>query len=776
MEKQPINNTEPPGHGVTTSAGPEALTPCQLHALFDILTHHETYAEVERFKDPGTISEYGYPFAQRNPGSAGAPSYAADSSAPLLAGLLRSIVLPCPGVRDLPAEFWHVRFQGILEKLAEAELSESYDKGVLGTRKTLATAASAIHEIVSRGILGGIPKGPPRYLHGAYDRNDAKDLVRAWEDVVHELLYGALIDELFACATERPTLEEHSPAVLAAVDYIIIHLATLLHHVFVLSAEGPYLLKLLENVHKLLPYSMVKQTLRIGNVATMLNGMMRLLLAKVGVGALSNWVGLTQNADDGMNLLQRIISLVLSWDSSEFRKSAESIEKAKGGSSPTKEQLAAIRAYLDKPRDVHGDARIASIDGSKSMIATIMERSNPALLASLSDTQHARCLEYFSALLAARDRDEIANALCRQNPDLFTQALKDAVASFEPMIRAVHEGVDLREHVSAAEGFLTDLINVCKAKKGDPEARVPSVEDFVMLLRRNRQLLYNWLHQVASQCPVLRDDFCAWAKETIKVFRQDTRTSPGLQTTSRSNPSEQNNTAANTDRRNGAAGAMSSSLQHLFASQSPETKSRVLPAIDAHAAYLSDLSDLSLERMQRILDNMTTTTSDPDTAPATLAPPSNPSSSTSTSYFSPGSWSGRSSPAPPNAIPKPKTGTNSSSPAPGSFAGPGMFLARWQHLLDETLIAPAAFVGGGGPLRKGKDVKGLLARGKTVAQVGGTAWGKDKDGNGGGSGGWDSAVLARMAEEEAPRAPDVGVVVEVLGEGFRELVAGLVRS
>jgi hypothetical protein len=78
-----------------------------------------------------------------------------------------------------------------------------------------------------------------------------------------------------------------------------------LHHVIVLSPEGPYLLKLLENVHRLLPYSMVKQTLRIGNAATMLSGMMRLLLAKMGVGAISNWVGLTQNAADGMNLLQR---------------------------------------------------------------------------------------------------------------------------------------------------------------------------------------------------------------------------------------------------------------------------------------------------------------------------------------------------------------------------------------------------------------------------------------------------------------------------------------
>lgn len=67
----------------------------------------------------------------------------------------------------------------------------------------------------------------------------------------------------------------------------------------------------MENVHKLLPYSMVKQTLRIGNAATMIHGMMRLLLAKVGVGALSNWVGLTQDADDGMNLLQKYASFAL---------------------------------------------------------------------------------------------------------------------------------------------------------------------------------------------------------------------------------------------------------------------------------------------------------------------------------------------------------------------------------------------------------------------------------------------------------------------------------
>lgn len=64
------------------------------------------------------------------------------------------------------------------------------------------------------------------------------------------------------------------------------------------------MLKLVEMVHKMTPYSAIRQILRIGNVATMLNGLTRLLLAKMGMGSLSNWVGLTRNADDGMNLLQ----------------------------------------------------------------------------------------------------------------------------------------------------------------------------------------------------------------------------------------------------------------------------------------------------------------------------------------------------------------------------------------------------------------------------------------------------------------------------------------
>ncbi|KAK4449628.1 PX-associated-domain-containing protein [Podospora aff. communis PSN243] len=700
---------------------PDILTSSQLHSLFDILTHYETYTEVERFKDPATIAHYGFPFLRRG-SEEGPASYAKRSSAPLLADLLRSIVLPIPGVRDLPPEFWHTRFQGVLSKLSEAELSESYDKGVLGTRKTLATAASAVHEAVSRGILGGVLQRPSRDLSKPYDRTKATELVRAWEDGIHELVYGNLVDELFSCATERPSLEEHSPAVQAAADYVIVHLATFIHHVFVLSPEGPYLLKLAEYIHKLIPYTMVRQTLRIGNAATMINGMTRLLLAKMGVGAVSNWFGLTHNADDGMNLLQRIISLVLSWDSSDFRKTVDKLEKSTSG--PSQEHLALIKEYVGRSRLEHDSSRNASVHSQSSIIAIILNNAKPGSLESLSASQHSQCLEYYSALLAIRDREEITKALCRQSPDLFSQGVRDAVSAFDHIIRSLHEKIDLREHISAAETFISDFIETSRAKKTPNgisnntaadfekygvETRAPSIEDYVSLIRRSRHFLYNWLHQVASQCPEIREDFRAWANRTIKVFRQS-RKSPFP-------PVPEGVVAGGVDtQRRGAAGALSSNLQALYTALPAKVKPSVIAAVDAHASYLTALETLSLKRMQHILDDM------------------------------------------PNGGILAADDSSEGSASKTSICGPGMFLSRWQQLLDDTVVAPDM---PSGPLRHGKDVKGSLAQGKTVS-----AAAKD---------GWDPSALAKLAEQDAPQPPEVTVVVEALGDPFRELLVDLLN-
>lgn len=63
----------------------------------------------------------------------------------------------------------------------------------------------------------------------------------------------------------------------------------------------------MEQVHKMVPYNMVRQTLKVGNAATMIAGMMKIFLAKLSVGSVSNWFGITKDAADGMNLMQRFV-------------------------------------------------------------------------------------------------------------------------------------------------------------------------------------------------------------------------------------------------------------------------------------------------------------------------------------------------------------------------------------------------------------------------------------------------------------------------------------
>ena len=49
---------------------------------------------------------------------------------------------------------------------------------------------------------------------------------------------------------------------------------------------------------------MIRQTLKVGNAASMLNGMVKLILAKMNMSTVTTWFG-GQASDSGVNLLQQ---------------------------------------------------------------------------------------------------------------------------------------------------------------------------------------------------------------------------------------------------------------------------------------------------------------------------------------------------------------------------------------------------------------------------------------------------------------------------------------
>ena len=189
------------------------LDPDQQCALLDILSHAEVYTEIRNFRDPGTLATYGPPFTSldRTP-----------STSPSLQILLSKLVLTLPGLRDVSNEFWQDRIHAIVENFEKAELSESFDKGTLGIRKTLATAASALIEYLVRGVFGGLEKPVGRDGYHEYDMTKSEDLAEGFRDFLHQAVYGHVVDDLMAKAAETDKLSEHLPIVQAAHEYILV--------------------------------------------------------------------------------------------------------------------------------------------------------------------------------------------------------------------------------------------------------------------------------------------------------------------------------------------------------------------------------------------------------------------------------------------------------------------------------------------------------------------------------------------------------------------------
>lgn len=273
----------------------------------------------------------------------------------------------------------------------------------------------------------------------------------------------------------------------------------------------------------------------------------------------------------------RIISGVLYWDSYEFKKTCDRIEKAKDG--PSSKHLKALRKHVQGPKEKREELRKSSIEKSRSIILTILDDTDPKLSESLSDEQHEQCIQYYAASLSTRDRDEIINVFCRSKPDLLTQTVRDVAGAYEPMIREIHATIDLTEHLDNTQAFIDDFVSVSASKKVDGvegEYELPTVGDYVELLKRHRGSVYNWLHQASAKCPQVRDPVREWAKGIVRSFRPDQ--SPG-----------------NID-----GSSLLDRLEVLFAALPSEKQEAVREVLDQHSIYLKHLGEGSKGRAEAI--------------------------------------------------------------------------------------------------------------------------------------------------------------------------------
>ena len=166
------------GSEFTTTMTTTQLSPSQAQALLAILSHHEAYQEIRDLRFPGALSRSGSPFKTN-----GEPN-----EMPLLHGLFSSFFVPLPGLRGVTPDFYQAKCQEIIEEFAKADLSESYEAGYIGIRKTLATAAAALIEAPARGYYGGFPKKELSRIDPVYDTSNPEDVVGAFQDFLQKVV------------------------------------------------------------------------------------------------------------------------------------------------------------------------------------------------------------------------------------------------------------------------------------------------------------------------------------------------------------------------------------------------------------------------------------------------------------------------------------------------------------------------------------------------------------------------------------------------------------
>ena len=234
---------------------------------------------------------------------------------------------------------------------------------------------------------------------------------------------------------------------------------------------------------------------------------------------------------------------------------------------------------LTEPRMFYKSTDGATAQGSQSIVIEVLSKHTAAK--NLSQSQHKLALEYLAINLAIRDRNEIVRVLCHHQPDLLTSAVEDLVTVYDPIIRALHNAVDLSAGTGDLQSFLHDLVEISRSSGKSNDKQPASVEDYVRLLKKHQGSSHRFIHQAIKNGKELAEWYRGYAKHAAAQYQQKASQPP-----------------TSTDDGIAAAGDMTNDLNSLIADLSDDDRTKVYRELDEHAKYLQHLSSESSQRMK----------------------------------------------------------------------------------------------------------------------------------------------------------------------------------
>ncbi|CCE28003.1 uncharacterized protein CPUR_01477 [Claviceps purpurea 20.1] len=331
---------------------------------------------------------------------------------------------------------------------------------------------------------------------------------------------------LFKEIKEKGTIQDLSLRYQKFAEWLRIEVAAVIYHVFLAEDNSPELFAQAKRIHSLIPYTVLKNVIRIANPAAVMSGVLDIFLAQP-FGARS--------------LMQRIFSLTLNDGIKSFQKSIDALTNKIADPVFTDK----LKLYTNADEDLKASIRLEAEEENIDLIVAILrsdllepkeltgdqvQRLYNAYVAFNNAVENvdeelkqgAQLFSYLKQLLklCTRQRDKVMMLQLIEEPvtlnlfrDLFT-------IFYEPLVR-VYKSANVYSSVTDFAVFVDDMIKVVEKCREQDASADPNqtVQAFIDLCQRHEHNFYKFVHEVHTHDNGLFTQLMGWIEGILEFLR-----------------------------------------------------------------------------------------------------------------------------------------------------------------------------------------------------------------------------------------------------------------
>ncbi|KAK0389647.1 hypothetical protein NLU13_3222 [Sarocladium strictum] len=356
-------------------------------------------------------------------------------------------------------------------------------------------------------------------------RKRAAELDEYMEQFRRDIVERNGLTMLFKEIKEKETIGDLSIQYRKFAEWLRIEIAAVIYHLFLAEDNSPELFAQARRIHSLIPYTMLKNVIRIANPAAVMSGVLDIFLAQP-FGTRS--------------LLQRIFSLTLNDGIKSFQKSIDALTGKVGDAVFTEK----LKRYVNSEDHVRAAIWAEAEDENVDLVVAILrsdliqpeltgeqvQRLFNAYVAFNSAVENvdeelkqgAQLFSYLKQLLklCTRQRDKAMMLQLIEEP-VTLQLFRDLFTIFyEPLVR-VYKSANVYSSVTDFAVFIDDMIQVVDKCRDQDASADPNqtVQAFIDLCARHEHNFYKFVHEVHTHDNGLFTQLMEWIEGILEFLR-----------------------------------------------------------------------------------------------------------------------------------------------------------------------------------------------------------------------------------------------------------------